>query len=173
MDLAFYTLCVNNLIRDNLSNEDKQTLMKELDTFEVIKGQNELVCVKEIEYSKCVFYILSPISNIKCTISFDNNITEQRNDEREEELLLSLYKGTKIKNIESVISMEQKTEISPLVHTFLSRTYNIKCISHIDKISQAKDNCKALINNLITIPVYLTYKVNVLMYKAQKNTVDD
>ena len=173
LDLAFYTLCVNNLIRDNLSNEDKQTLMKELDTFEVIKGQNELVCVKEIEYSKCVFYILSPISNIKCTISFDNNITEQRNDEREEELLLSLYKGTKIKNIESVISKEQKTEISPLVHTFLSRTYNIKCISHIDKISQAKDNCKALINNLITIPVYLTYKVNVLMYKAQKNTVDD
>ena len=56
LDLAFYTLCVNNLIRDNLSNEDKQTLMKELDTFEVIKGQNELVCVKEIEYSKCVFY---------------------------------------------------------------------------------------------------------------------
>ena len=173
LDLAFYTLCVNNLIRDNLSNEDKQTLIKELDTFEVIKGQNELVCVKEIEYSKCVFYILSPISNIKYTISFDNNITEQRNEEREQELLLSLYKGTKIENKEPEISKEQKTEISPLVHTFLSRTYNIKSISYLDKKSQSKGSFKTLIHNLITIPVYLTYNVNVLMYKAQKKTVED
>ena len=57
LDLAFYTLSVNNITRDNLTNEDKEMLIKELDSYEIIKGKNEIVCVKELEYSRCVFYI--------------------------------------------------------------------------------------------------------------------
>ena len=182
LDLAFYTLSVNNLTRDNLTNEDKEMLIKEIDSYEIIKGKNEIVCVKELEYSKCVFYILSQISNIKCTISFDNNIIKERDEEREKKLLLSLYnQGTieeekkekeKKQEQETIIS-EEKTIITPLIHKFLSKTYNIQTITRTEIQCSSKEEVKKIVSQLVTVPAYLTYSVNVLMYKPLKKEIDD
>ena len=177
LDLAFYTLSVNNITRDNLTNEDKEMLIKELDSYEIIKGKNEIVCVKELEYSRCVFYILSPISNIKCTISFDNNIIQERNEEREKGLLLSLFSEGEIKEEENIFlkekKIEKKTIITPLIHNFLSRTYNIQTINITERRRPSNEQVKKNVYQLLTVPAYLTYSVNVLMYKPLKKEIDD